>query len=62
MAGSGDRSEAEQERPPQDETMDEASDEPEKSLGASKISAEQDKDKSLEVPKQTETPHQQKEQ
>ena len=42
--------------------MDEASDEPEKSLGASKIGAEQDKDKSSAVPKQTETPVQQQDQ
>ena len=53
MAGSGDRSEAEKERPPQDETMDEATAEPEKSLGASKIGAEHDKNKSSKVPKQT---------
>ena len=42
--------------------MHEASDEPEKSLGASNIGAEQDKDKSSEVPEQTETPLQQQDQ
>ena len=62
MAGSDDRSEAKAERPTQDETMHEATAEPEKSLGASNIGAEQDKDKSSEVPEQTETPLQQQDQ
>ena len=63
MAGSDDRSEAEAERPAQDEIMHEASAEPEKSLGANNIGAEQDKDKSSEIPEHTEPrPEQQQDQ
>lgn len=59
LRGSNDRSEAEKERPTQD-IIREASAEPERSLGASNIGAEQDKDKSSKVPEQTNTTDQQR--